>query len=60
MATAKRKKKRAAAILTINNPRLLSPRGRRAIAKWLEKQALNLMKYHKTMADARYTARYLY
>ena len=52
-------KTKAAAILTIHRAAEMTPSGRRAILKWLEKQADFFRQYHKKLSP-RFRARYLY
>jgi hypothetical protein len=56
----KTKKEQSAAILTIKSPGKMSKKGRRDIAKWLERQAKNLLADGDKYTDGRFTARYLY
>lgn len=53
------KKEKAAAIITIFDPANLSPKGKRAIVKWIREQATFIEKYNKEMGP-RFRARYLY
>ena len=48
------------AILTIHRAPSMTPAGRRAIAKWLLRQADMLVKEGKNYTEGRFTARYLY
>ena len=50
---------KSAAMLTIRNASEMTPKVRREIANWLEKQARLLLEHPKELS-ARYTARYLY
>lgn len=56
----KRRKPQAAAVLTIHGPGRMSLKGRRAIADWLRKQAVQLQGYGYRYTDNRFTARYMY
>ena len=51
---------KSAAILTIKSPSLMTLRGRRSIGKWLQRQALMLVRDGKNYTDRQFTARYLY
>ncbi len=53
-------KEKTAAIVTIFRAPEMNARGRRAIAKWLRKQADLLETEGKNLSPTRYTARYLY
>ena len=52
-------KLKSAEVLTINRAEDMTPSGRKAIAKWLDKQKEFLLKHSKELSK-RYTARYLY
>jgi hypothetical protein len=53
------KKTKSAAVLTIFDPANFSPKGKRAIVKWLRYQATFLSRNSRKLAK-RFTARYLY
>lgn len=53
-------KQQSAAILTIKNAPAMSTKGRRAIARWLIKQAQSLVVEGKNYPPGRFTARYLH
>lgn len=53
-------KEQSAALVTIFRAPLMSPRGRRNIAKWLRWQAELWETQGKSMSPIRYTGRYLY
>ncbi len=50
---------KAAAILTVHNAADMTEEGRKAVVKWLRKQAKFLMDYPNELSP-RFTARYLY
>lgn len=52
-------KTKAAAVVTIKDAPNMSARGRKAVAKWLKRQADFLLSDHKNLSK-RFTARYLY
>ena len=51
---------RTAATLTINNPGLMSKRGRRDIAAWLRRQADHLVKDGDAYTEGRFRAGFNY
>ena len=51
---------KTAAVLTVHAPGKMSVTGRKAIAKWLRKQADTLAEYGGAYGDGRYRARYLF
>ena len=54
-------KEKSAAILTVHKISEMTPKGRKAIIRWLKRQVENIEKHHKDPGFAsRYTARYLY
>lgn len=55
----KKKRYKAAAVLTIRKADTMTPAGRSLIAAWLRNQARNIVKYGKHY-NSRFTARYLY
>lgn len=52
-------KPKSAAIVTIKDAPNMTAKGRRAVAKWLKRQADFLLSDHKNLSK-RFTARYLY
>jgi len=54
-----RKNPRSAAVLTVYNVPGMNWRGRRAIAEWLQRQAI-AVQFDGNKLAKRYTARYLY
>ena len=59
MSRRGQKAERTAAIVTVFRAEEMTPRGRRDIARWLQKQAALLLAHSDQLAG-RYTARYLY
>lgn len=56
----KRRKLQAAAVLTIYGPGRMHLRGRKDIAAWLRRLAVDLQGYGYRMTKSRFTARYMY
>ncbi len=54
------KKGKSAAILTLKRVPDMSDAGRKAIAAWLKRQALMLVKDGKNYSETRFIARYMY
>lgn len=57
---AKRRKDKTAALITIHQPGLMSPAGRRAVAGWISRIAKDFQKLGDKYTTGRFTARYLY
>ena len=56
-----KRKPKAAAVLTLHRISDMTPKGRRDIIRWLQKQIGHIRKYHKNPGfAARFTSRYLY
>ena len=53
-------KTKSAAIVTLNQPGLMTKRGRKQIAAWLRKQAECFEKHGDQYSKTRFHARYLY
>lgn len=58
MAKDNSKKSKTVAVLTVNDAPAMHPSTRRALARWLNRQADSLLKDHKQYSD-KYRARYL-
>lgn len=59
MASKRKRKDRAAAIITIRDAARMTARGRRNVADWLVRQARFLREHGQEYSD-RFTGRYLY
>lgn len=60
MATRKKAKSKAAAVVTIHGAGRMTAKGRRDIAAWLRRHAGWLAKDGANYTDGRFTGRYLY
>lgn len=49
-----------AAVITINSPGDMTPKGARAVAQWLRDQADMFQREHHRMGPKKYRARYIY